>query len=217
MNPWLGIPLEDYEGHMALPGVAQSTYLADALEHFVNSKRVESVAVIGCAGGNGFDRLAAANIRRLVGVDINSDYLAAAKRRYHSCFPDFELVCADICSEQCRYDPTNLAFAALIFEYVNVAASLSALRRLVHAGGYVLAILQLPHPDIASVTPTPFASLARLAPVLQMVAPSEFHNVALQAGFHIISSLPRVLSTGKAFREILLVNAAVPISAARPQ
>ena len=27
-NPWLEIPLADYEGHMALPGVAQAALLA---------------------------------------------------------------------------------------------------------------------------------------------------------------------------------------------
>jgi hypothetical protein len=28
-NPWLDIPLSDYEGHMALPEVAQAQLLAD--------------------------------------------------------------------------------------------------------------------------------------------------------------------------------------------
>lgn len=81
MNPWLEIPLADYEGHMALPEVAQAAYLADTLERLVKDHAPQSVAVIGCAGGNGFDRLARTKVPRVVGADINPAYLAEAKRR----------------------------------------------------------------------------------------------------------------------------------------
>ncbi len=56
-DPWLDIPLADYEGHMALPYVAQaqlfSGLFAEALQEF----SPESVALLGCAGGNGFEAL----------------------------------------------------------------------------------------------------------------------------------------------------------------
>ena len=189
---------------MALPEIAQNTYLADTLQYFVNGKAINSVAVIGCAGGNGFDRLAAVNIRRVVGVDVSPDYLAAAKHRYLGRFTCLELICADLSSEECCYDPTDLAFAALIFEYVDVAASLASLRRLVHPGGRVLTVLQLPHPGLAAVTPSPFASLSRLAPLLRLVEPAQFQEEAARVGFDVVSSLRRVLPSGKAFQEVLL-------------
>jgi len=34
-SPWLEIPLADYEGHMALPEIAQARMLADELESAV--------------------------------------------------------------------------------------------------------------------------------------------------------------------------------------
>ena len=34
-SPWLDIPLSDYEGHMALPEIAQARMLADELERAV--------------------------------------------------------------------------------------------------------------------------------------------------------------------------------------
>lgn len=34
-SPWLDIPLADYEGHMAMPEIAQARMLADELESAV--------------------------------------------------------------------------------------------------------------------------------------------------------------------------------------
>jgi hypothetical protein len=57
MNPWLDIPLEDYEAHMSLASVAQAQFLAETLGATVQLCSAESVAILGCSGGNGFDRL----------------------------------------------------------------------------------------------------------------------------------------------------------------
>ena len=35
-NPWLTIPLEDYESHMALPDVGQAKMLANEFEELLN-------------------------------------------------------------------------------------------------------------------------------------------------------------------------------------
>jgi hypothetical protein len=51
-SPWLDIPLADYEGHMALPEIAQARMLAGELERAVRQHTPSSVAIIGCSGGN---------------------------------------------------------------------------------------------------------------------------------------------------------------------
>src|SRR5438309_637460 len=50
-NPWLQIPLTDYEGHMSLPYVAQADLLADLFGLALQRHLPDSVAVLGCAGG----------------------------------------------------------------------------------------------------------------------------------------------------------------------
>jgi predicted TPR repeat methyltransferase len=189
---------------MALPAVAQAAYLADTLERLAREHAPESAAVIGCAGGNGFDRLAAAGVSRVVGVDINPSYLAETKRRYLARFQYLELLECDVASQACRFDPADLIFAALIFEYIGVTAGLASLRRHVRRGGLVAAVLQLPHPAIAAVTPGPFTSLSKLEPIQRLVAPEQFVHAAERAGFGLQSSVRRVLSSGKAFQEMLL-------------
>ena len=67
-NPWLAIPLADYEGHMASPAVGQAEMLADEFEALLKSHAPTAVALVGCAGGNGFDKAARAGVTRLVGI-----------------------------------------------------------------------------------------------------------------------------------------------------
>ncbi|WP_049853198.1 hypothetical protein [Pantoea sp. RIT-PI-b] len=83
-NPWLSIPLADYEGHMALPDVGQADMLSGELETLLAEYSPKSVAIAGCAGGNGFDKVINAGVTRLVGVDINPEYIADARALYRS-------------------------------------------------------------------------------------------------------------------------------------
>jgi hypothetical protein len=49
-DPWLDVPLADYEGHMALPGIEQAQLLSDVFAGAPAKFSPRSVAVIGCAG-----------------------------------------------------------------------------------------------------------------------------------------------------------------------
>src|SRR5262245_12932853 len=95
-NPWLAIPLAEYEAHMALPEIGQAQWLADELELSVRQHSPKSVSVIGCAGGNGFDRLTGSVIERVVGIDINARYVEAVRSRFGGRIPGLELHVADI-------------------------------------------------------------------------------------------------------------------------
>jgi SAM-dependent methyltransferase len=81
-NPWLRIPLEDYEGHMSLPSIRQAQMLADQFERLLVRHRPTSVAIVGCAGGNGLERIEAGQVRRVVGIDINPEFIEAARARH---------------------------------------------------------------------------------------------------------------------------------------
>lgn len=74
-NPWTEIPLADYEGHMSLPSVGQAQMLDAVFGQDLQAYAPESVAVLGCAGGNGFKRLIGSRVKRVVAVDINPLYL----------------------------------------------------------------------------------------------------------------------------------------------
>lgn len=68
-NAWLEIPLADYEGHMDRVGQAQM--LGRVFGRALQTFQPDSAAVLGAAGGNGFEHLVDSSVRRTVAVDIN--------------------------------------------------------------------------------------------------------------------------------------------------
>src|SRR5436305_9182848 len=94
-NPWLSIPLGDYEGHMGSAGVRQLTVLAELFKCALDCCSPESVAVLGVAGGNGLEQIDCAATKRIVGVDINQGYLEEVQRRFGT-LPGLELHCRDL-------------------------------------------------------------------------------------------------------------------------
>jgi SAM-dependent methyltransferase len=198
-NPWREIPLEEYEAHMSLPSVGQAGMLADQLGQLIELHAPTSVAIIGCAGGNGLERVDSARVERVVAIDVNPEYVAAAERRHADRLTDLDCRCADVQSETLTFDPVELIYAALIFEYVDVAATFATLKRNLKPGGIAAAILQLRHSDQQVVSVSPYRSLDKLIPVLKLVEPEELRLHATNAGFTVGSSKRIDLPSGKQF------------------
>lgn len=94
-NVWLDVPLDDYEGHMRAAGVGQLDVLRDLFAEALTVCRPASVAILGVAGGNGLDAIDPLSTTRVVGVDINPEYLAATGRRF-SFISGLDLRCLDL-------------------------------------------------------------------------------------------------------------------------
>lgn len=198
-NPWIAIPLEDYEAHMALPAVAQSGLIADELARVVEARMPKSVAVLGCAGGNGLDRLIGSSARRVVAVDVNPDFVAATRARFQGRIRELEAHVADVEMAARVFEPVDLIYAALLLEYVNLDRAMNFIRRHCRPDGALVVLLQMPSAEIAHVTPSPYVSLRALEPGLRLVPPAELRRRAEQAGFHPIVSRMVTSSGGKSF------------------
>ncbi len=70
-NPWLQIPASDYEGHMGNPKVAQLTLLAQTFKEALNKHESKSIALLGCAAGNGLEYINNNATRRITAIDNN--------------------------------------------------------------------------------------------------------------------------------------------------
>ncbi len=203
-NPWLAIPLDDYERHMALPSVGQAQLLSELLAEAIAKHRPRSIAVLGCAGGNGFDRVPP-SVERLVGVDINADYVAAARRRFAG-RSELELHVADLERDEPPFAAVELVYAALLFEYVAPARVLPTIAAKLVPGGALVAALQLPS-SAAAVTPSPYSSLRALADVLTLRAPADLQAAAAAVGLTAQSSTTRIASGGKELGVLCFVKA----------
>lgn len=199
-NPWLDIPLADYEGHMALPQIAQAALLADLFELVLKTYLPESVAVLGCAGGNGFDRIDPIVTGRVVGIDINPNYITAAAGRWREHLPNLELLVADIAAEPVAFEPVEMIYAALVFEYIDLAAGLRFVSSRLRPGGRLCTVVQLPSAAIPEITPSKFTTLGALSSIMRLVTPEELRAVAFRHGLHVVEDQVRELPPGKRFQ-----------------
>jgi hypothetical protein len=199
-SPWLDIPLSEYEAHMALPQVAQAQLLADVFGAVLARYRPRSVAVLGCAGGNGFERVSAEVTGRVVGVDLNPAYIEQLRARFRGRVAGLELYAGDIQTGAVSFEPVELVFAGLVLEYVDVGAVLGRVRTLLVPGGVLGTVAQLPHPTTAAVTPSPCPSLGALGAAMRLVSPSEIGKLARCHGFGEVESHTEESRGGKRFQ-----------------
>lgn len=198
-NPWLDIPLSDYEGHMALPYVAQAELLSDMFAAALAELSPESVAVLGCAGGNGFERISPRVTERVIGIDLNPQYIQEAHRRFEERLPGLELFAGDIQTDFFPFEPVELVFAGLLLEYVDVELVLARITAMLTAHGRLITIVQLPNAAIPEVTPTPFTSLEKLSSVMHLVPPQEVERLAARHGLEQVQARTVQSAGGKMF------------------
>lgn len=203
MNPWLEIELEDYESHMALSSVGQAQYLSGVFAKAVKAYSPNSAAILGCSGGNGLQAILNSKVERIVCVDINSEYIAAARKRFSGSFSQCEFLCCDISSSSFSCKPVDLIFAGLIFEYVDVNSALTNVCKVLNSSGKLVVVLQLPSKEIPEITPSKYTSLTKLNGIFNFVSPIDFQDVSRKYGFEIIESKQTTLNSGKSFQEFV--------------
>ena len=206
INPWLRVPLEDYERHMDLPEIGQAVMLCEAMAHAMREFHPKSVAIAGCAGGNGIVRIAAMGVGRIAGIDVNAAYVAEVHRRLGSWVPGLETYVADIQTGVPDCAPVDLVFAGLLLEYVEVAATLKVLRTLCTPRGALVIVLQRASETKAAVSDSPYSSLKVLESIMCLRDPDAVTAAAQAAGFNAIGSRRERLESGKEF-EILSFRA----------
>lgn len=54
-NPWEEIKLDDYENHMSMDGVFQLQAMNEMMKEQFSAYSVQSVMILGIAGGNGLE------------------------------------------------------------------------------------------------------------------------------------------------------------------
>jgi len=192
------VPLRDYEAHMNSEPVAQLGPLAEMFAEALHSFRPQSVAILGVAGGNGLERIDTEITRRICGIDVNPEYLYAARQR-HAALTGLELHCIDLAGQQVELPPVDLVHAALIFEHAGLELCLDNAIDMVAPGGILSVVLQLPSATEPAVGSSPIASVQAHRNSFQFVEVDALTQELERAGFTFIRSVGRPLPSGKAF------------------
>jgi SAM-dependent methyltransferase len=198
-NPWFGIPAADYEGHMSSPGVGQQAFIADLFRSALAAHDCCSVALLGCATGNGLEHVDIHCTERITAVDFNPEYLEILRRRFGRRLPGLEILQADLTS--CSLDPGaySLSFAALVFEYLDPAPLLQRIASWLAPQGVLVALLQLPTAVGGKVSTSPYSSLQQLDGIMNLVDPAAFGVYAKEAGLKEVNTETVTLPSGKPF------------------
>jgi hypothetical protein len=196
-NPWLAIPFADYEGHMGSAEVQQLGTLADLFDAAIVDRKPDSIAILGIAGGNGLDRVSP-NIRRVVGLDVNSHYLEVARQRY-AFLSGLELHYIDLAETLVDLEPVQLVHAALIFEHTGLGRCLENALSLVAPGGALSVVLQMPSEIEHGVIASRFPSIQNLSSHFSFVDPAGLRENLAGRKFRLRHELQRSLPGGKAF------------------
>lgn len=199
MNPWLSISAADYEGHMDAPNVGQLSVLNGIFRDALRCIPSKTIAVLGCGTGNGFEHIDREMTKRVVGIDINSEYLSLLKERHASRLPELELVCSDVSAFSPPNSSFDLIYGALIFEYVDYARMLKRISDWLTPKGTLVCVFQLPSPESGVVSETEYSSLKSLESIMRLVDPHDFDARARECGLTRVKQSEIPLKQGKRF------------------
>lgn len=195
-NPWLDIPLADYEGHMRADEVQQLDALSELFAAALERYQPVSVAILGVGGGNGLDRIDSRVTKRVVGLDLNRHYLDETRKRYGGTC-NLSLHCVDLDEERVELEPVQLVHAALVFEHAGIGRCLENAVCLVDSGGVLCAVLQQRSQTGQEIGSTNFPSMLALKDNFALVDPIGFQRKLAGFGFRMVHEVLRPVPAGK--------------------
>ncbi len=197
---WNQIPLEDYEKHMAHDQVGQLQLLSGLTKKYVGLLNPKKPLFLGIAGGNGLEHIDPVTVEKVVGVDINADYLLATERRFGKHLQNLELHHLDITTENRQsIVMADWAWAALVLEYTGIEKSLDFIDRNLQAGGDAIITIQ-ENNGVQSVSPTGVDSVKAAGSLFQLIAEEKLLPSARDKQFALVSKEENFLPNGKSFR-----------------
>ncbi len=117
-NPWEKIELSDYENHMSLESVYQLQVLNQMMGEQFEAYDIDTIMILGIAGGNGLEHIDKSKIKKVYGVDVNQDFLTECKKRYEALGDVLETIRADLADANLQLPHSGLLVANLLVEYI---------------------------------------------------------------------------------------------------
>jgi predicted TPR repeat methyltransferase len=181
-NPWLTIPLEDYERHMSHHLVGQSSLLNSLTKKYLDEIKPERAIFLGVAGGNGLEHIDNNITQRVYGIDINPDYLNTTFRRYKNSIAYLQLLNLDIAKNSESICKADFIWAALVLEYTGIDKALEFCTNNMSKGGHLMVSIQS-NSNKESISPTGIESIKNAGQMFSIVHPENLISKALKKEF----------------------------------
>ena len=194
-NPWEEISLDDYENHMRLDSVMQLQAMNELMKGQLSAFSARSVMILGVAGGNGLEHIRRERFEKVYGVDINSGYLEAVRRRYPELNGLLECLQTDLTREAESLPHAGLVIANLLVEYIGYDCFQRVLRQV--GPGYVSCVIQI-NTGEGWVSDSPYLhAFDGLEQVHHQMEPQALERALLQIRYRLVKTLEYPLPNGK--------------------
>jgi SAM-dependent methyltransferase len=173
-NPWTVVPATDYETHMGPAGADQLAPLAQLFQEVYLAAQPDRLLVVGCSTGNGLEHVDPSITKRVVGVDVNLQYLGIARQRFFHLGPALELFCNEV--EKFRQPPASfdMIHAALVLEYVQPEVAARRFADWLAPGGLCSVVVELPG---GSAPPPANRAMQIISKAMHLVDPAELTSL----------------------------------------
>ena len=195
-NPWTVVPAADYERHMGPEGVDQLAPLSAIFQEVYLATQPDRALVLGCATGNGLEHVDPSVTQRVVGVDVNLQYLGVARQRFFHLGPRLELYCTEADKFRAQPGSFDLIHAALLFEYLHPEVLVRKIVEWLADEGTCSVVLQLPGGD-GLLAPT--KTLQIIEKAARLVAPEELTRLFAHYGLAAKRARTLPLPHGRSF------------------
>lgn len=203
-NPWNEIDLSTYENHMSLDSVLQLQALNRMMKDQFYAYSVQSIMVLGVAGGNGLEHIDRQAISKVYGVDINKGYLDTCVKRYPELRGILDIIHTDLTQERSELPYADLVVANLIIEYIGYGCFQKTVQQIFPK--YVSAIIQI-NDDAGFVSDSPYIhAFDRLDEVHHQMEETALVGAMEQIGYRKIMQMGHDLPNGKKLVRIDLIN-----------
>jgi hypothetical protein len=197
-NPWIYIPLDDYEQHMQHKDVGQSQLLNYLTNKYLQKHNPENILFLGISGGNGLEHIDTNEVKRICGIDINNSYLKEAEKRFRVKIHQLELIKADIGTSNKSFIKADFIWAALIFEYVDIERAFGFIENNANKSANLIITIQSNN-GAGSVSQTGIETIKSVKDIFRIVDREDLQNNAIKFGFQLIGSEENILPNGKSF------------------
>lgn len=197
-NPWIYIPLDDYEQHMQHKDVGQSQLLNYLTNKYLQKHNPENILFLGISGGNGLEHIDTNEVKRICGIDINNSYLKEAEKRFGVKIHQLELIKADIGTSNKSFIKADFIWAALIFEYVDIERAFGFIENNANKSANLIITIQSNN-GAGSVSQTGIETIKSVKDIFRIVDREDLQNNAIKFGFQLIGSEENILPNGKSF------------------